>query len=70
MEGLASERLAFYLAGVGKFDQASRYFSRAMRVYKDNWGSVAKYEWLKVASVQAMPERCGRSVNPAFGGHS
>jgi tetratricopeptide (TPR) repeat protein len=70
IEGLVNERLAFYLAGIGEFDQARPYFNRAMWLYSDDWGSVAKYEWLKEASVRAMPGRYGRRVNPTFGGHS
>ncbi|KAI2505963.1 hypothetical protein MHU86_8463 [Fragilaria crotonensis] len=54
MEGLANERLAFYLADVGEFDQARPHFNRAMWMYSDDWGSVAKHDWLKEASVQAM----------------
>ncbi|KAI2505961.1 PhoQ sensor [Fragilaria crotonensis] len=57
MEGLANERLAFYLAGVGMFDQARPCFDRAMWLYSDDWGSIAKYEWLKGARVQAMSGR-------------
>jgi predicted ATPase len=68
MEGLANERLAFYLTGVGKFDQAIPYFNRAIRLYHDKWGSVAKYEWLKEASVRAMPGRYKRRVNPELYG--
>jgi hypothetical protein len=46
LEGLANERLAFYLARHDRQDEAREHFRRAMILYRDKWGSLAKYEWL------------------------
>ena len=64
MEGLANERLGFYHAAQGRQDDAKICFARAMILYRDGWGSPAKYEWLKEMSVMALDSgRQGQSAN-------
>lgn len=46
-EGTANERAGYYALGVGAHQLAMEYFERAMKLYRDQWGAVAKYEWLK-----------------------
>jgi protein kinase len=63
MEALVNERLVFYLISVDHFDDAEPYFDRALGLYRDGWGSIAKYEWLKERSKLAV----GRQhSNPAW----
>jgi hypothetical protein len=38
--------VAFYLARNGRQDEAREFFRQAMMLYRDKWGSLAKYEWL------------------------
>jgi hypothetical protein len=54
LEGLANERLAFYLARHDRQDEAREHFQRAMTLYRDKWGSLAKYEWLHIQSRVVM----------------
>jgi predicted ATPase len=60
MEGVANERVGFYLVRVGDVDLAQKYFDRAMYLYKYEWGAVAKYEWLLEHSNLAIAARTGR----------
>lgn len=46
-EGTANERAGFYALSVGDCELAAQYFDKAMTLYHDKWGAVAKYEWLK-----------------------
>ena len=57
MEGLANERVGFYLVRVGDVDRASVYFDRAMYLYRYEWGALAKYEWLLEQSQEVMVRR-------------
>ncbi|KAI2507053.1 PhoQ sensor [Fragilaria crotonensis] len=59
MEGLANEKVGFYLARVGDLDRASAFFDRAMHLYRYEWGALAKYEWLLEQSELAMGRRGG-----------
>lgn len=63
MEALVNERLVFYLISVDRFDDAEPYFDRAMGLYRDGWGSIAKYEWLKETSKLATVRQYS---NPAW----
>jgi hypothetical protein len=56
MEALANERAGFYLACpcIGDFVKAEHYFNTVMDLYKNKWGSIAKYEWLR--------EKCGQTL--------
>ena len=54
MEGLANEQLAFYLSGIGRRGEAKAFFASAMQLYRDGWGSAAKYEWLQEMSALAL----------------
>ena len=61
LEGLANERTGFFLASVDKADEARHHLENAERLYRDDWGALAKYEWLQVQSnrllgANAMPE--------------
>ena len=60
MEGLANEKVGFYLVRVGNVDLARTYFDRAMYLYRYEWGALAKYEWLLEQSDQMIGGR-GRS---------
>ncbi|KAI2505379.1 PhoQ sensor [Fragilaria crotonensis] len=57
MEGLANERVGFYMVRVGDLDLASAYFDRAMHLYRYEWGALAKYEWLLEQSEQLLGDR-------------
>lgn len=46
MEGLMNEQAGFDLAQRGHVSEANVYFERALDIYKNRWGSNAKYEWL------------------------
>ena len=46
-EALANERAAFFQVKLGNRADAERYFERALELYKYDWGSIAKYDWLK-----------------------
>lgn len=46
-EALANERLAFYLVKHHRIEDAEAYFERALELYRFEWGSLAKYEWLR-----------------------
>ena len=54
MEGLVNERFALYLANAGRYHSAEPYLKRAIELYRDDWGSIAKSGWLKAASAQAL----------------
>ena len=56
-EGLANERVGFHLIRVGNLDQAKLYFDRAMELYRYEWGAIAKYEWLREKSEQALDSK-------------
>ena len=64
MTGLVNERLGFYLDDVGNYDRDQPYFNRSIELYRDDWGSVAKSEWLMEASAMANRGRCGRRCDP------
>jgi tetratricopeptide (TPR) repeat protein len=46
-EGQVNERAGFVFAELGLCEEAERYFERAMDLYRYEWGSPPKYEWLK-----------------------
>ena len=54
MEGLANEKVGFYLVRVGELDRASAYFDRALYLYRYEWGALAKYEWLLEQSQEVI----------------
>ena len=54
MEGLANERAGFFQGRVGNRSEAVQYFDRALHLYKYEWGSYAKHDWLLEASVKAL----------------
>ena len=54
MEGLANERLAFYLAKAGRYHTAEPYLKRAIELYLDGWGSIAKSKWLQDVRAKAL----------------
>jgi hypothetical protein len=56
MEGLANEKLAFFLARSGDVDLARGYFDRALNLYQNKWAATAKYEWLLEHSKKALSE--------------
>ncbi|KAI2491578.1 hypothetical protein MHU86_22983 [Fragilaria crotonensis] len=61
-EAYAVERAGFFQAKLGKYDDASIYFQKALRLYYDTWGSIARHDWLveqieiALRSTEAKPE--------------
>jgi hypothetical protein len=53
-EALANERAGFFLVKAGNRVDAAQYFERALRLYKYEWGSYAKHDWLLEASAKAL----------------
>lgn len=47
---MANERAGFAVAELGRLEEAESYFERALQLYKYDWGSIAKYEWLQKKS--------------------
>jgi hypothetical protein len=45
-EALANERAAFYEVQRRNKFGAEKYFERALEIYKYDWGSIAKHDWL------------------------
>jgi hypothetical protein len=57
LEGLLNEKAGFdFLAKRGRVVDAQHCFRRAMDVYRDEWGSIAKYLWLRERSADALAE--------------
>ena len=54
VEGLLNEQAGFAFERLNRGAEAERYFDRAMHLYKDEWGSLAKYEWLKEKRAQQI----------------
>jgi tetratricopeptide (TPR) repeat protein len=46
-KALSYERAAFFLARLGKFEEAQHYFDTSLLIYETEWGSPANLEWLK-----------------------
>ena len=46
-EALANERLSNVLFLIGWHSLSVQYLDRSMRLYRDEWGATAKYEWLQ-----------------------
>jgi predicted ATPase len=61
MEGLANEKLAFFLARNGDLDLAREYFDRALHLYQHKWAATAKYEWLLENSKRILSESNSQS---------
>jgi Flp pilus assembly protein TadD len=53
-EALANERAGFFLVKAGNRSEAVHYFARALQLYKYEWGSYAKHDWLLEASEKAL----------------
>jgi tetratricopeptide (TPR) repeat protein len=53
-EDLANEQAGFSFARRGRRSLSVKYFERALQIYKDEWGSLAKYNWLKERSTRAL----------------
>ena len=54
IEALANERAGFFQAKVGNRAEAEKHFERAMKLYKYEWGAIAKHDWLKEESVKVL----------------
>jgi hypothetical protein len=54
LEGLLNERAGFDFAKRGRFTAAGVYFSRALHIYKHEWGTAAKYNHLKQKSALVL----------------
>ena len=70
IEALANERAGFVFARKLKIRQlAVRYFDRALDIHQNDWGSIAKYEWLQHVSSKCLGalEQQGSIAEPDFG---
>lgn len=47
LEALANERAGFVMGERGCQTEALQYFRRAMELYGNGWGAMAKYLWLQ-----------------------
>jgi len=54
LEAYANERAGFYHARLENRSAAETHFNRAMELYRFEWGSIAKYEWLAEKSQKAL----------------
>jgi GAF domain-containing protein len=46
LEALGNERLSTILFSLGRHDLSNCYLEEALRLYRDEWGAIAKCEWL------------------------
>ena len=53
-EALANERAGFFQVKTGNRSEALKYFERALYLYKYEWRSDAKHDWLLEASAKAL----------------
>ena len=69
-EGLANEHAGFAFARRSCRSKAESYFARAMQIYKDEWGSYAKYEQLQTKSFSALARLPGKTNCAPFVGET
>ena len=48
LEALANERLSIILSSLGRHDLSNTCFECSLRLCRDQWGAIAKYDWLLV----------------------
>jgi hypothetical protein len=46
LEALANERLSVILSSFGWHEESNTCMDEALRLCRDEWGAIAKYEWL------------------------
>ena len=54
VEGFLSERAGFALDRRKRRTEAEFYFQRALDLYRNEWGAVAKYQWLQQKSAKLL----------------
>lgn len=54
---IAYERAGFVFAALNMFSKADIYFDHALEVYEHEWGSIAKYAWLRQQRTNLLPCR-------------
>ncbi|KAI2512185.1 histidine kinase [Fragilaria crotonensis] len=54
MEAYACERAGFFQAKLGNRDDATYYFQKALDLYYNAWGSIARHDWLVEHSERAL----------------
>jgi hypothetical protein len=54
MEAYALERAGFFQAKLGNYDDAVFYFQKALDLYYNTWGSIARHDWLVEHSERAL----------------
>jgi len=54
LEGVLNEKAGFAFARRGLRVEAERYFHRALHIYRNDWGAIAKYNWLQEMSRQSL----------------
>lgn len=65
MEALANERAGFVFAELGEGVDAETYFDRALHLYQNGWGAIAKYQYLREQKAVALSRASGVWTNPA-----
>jgi predicted ATPase len=50
----ALERAGFFHAKVGEYDDAAYYFQKALHMYYNTWGCIARHDWLVEQSERAL----------------
>lgn len=58
LEGLLCERAGFEFVKRGQRSDAECYFRKALNAYLHDWGSIAKYNWLREQSKEAIGSIC------------
>ena len=53
-EAYARERAGFFHAKVGNREEAASCFRRALELYRDDWGAIARHDWLMEKSEVAL----------------
>ncbi len=63
-EALANERLSKVLFILGWHSLSIQYLDRSMRLYRDECGATAKYEWLQSERNLRPDPTCIKEMNP------
>lgn len=54
LEGMLNELAGFDFVNRGRHTDAQRYFRQGLNIYKNKWGAIAKYLWLRERSAMAF----------------
>jgi hypothetical protein len=65
LEALANERLGVILSSFGCHEESTTYLDEALRLCRDEWGAIAKYEWLLIQrTLQSDASHCTSLQRP------